>query len=244
MIVNYKSNGWEIITQRTHGLLAMQLALNWKVSERGKRWPELLIAIADHDDAQIELQREDLLTGQGGPVDFKMRSFSLEHGQRTIEFARSKSRYIALICSMHLDFLAGEAGMQTKAVQKFIAVQKAMRTTWRKQLDLSEKEVKSDYRLLEWCDAFSLLICQRDNQPEERWVEISHGPDGRSYKMAQPSAGVLTVQPWPFDKDQFEVWFERREVQQLKFHSCEQFKKALLKCPIKEKSWLIKKWHS
>jgi hypothetical protein len=30
MIVNYKVNGWEIVTQRTHALLAMQLALQWK----------------------------------------------------------------------------------------------------------------------------------------------------------------------------------------------------------------------
>lgn len=83
MIVNYKPNGWEIITQRSHGLLALQLALHWPSAGR-KRWAELLAAIAEHDDAQTELERDDLLTAQGGPMDFSMKKFSLEHAQRTI----------------------------------------------------------------------------------------------------------------------------------------------------------------
>jgi hypothetical protein len=241
MIVNYKVNGWEIITQRTHALLALQLAIHWKASERGKRWPELLVAIADHDDAQVEQERDDLLTPQGGPLDFRMRAFSLEHGLRTMEFAVSKSRYIALICSLHLDFIAGDPASQSAALRQFLLTQKSMRTVWKRQLKVSEEEVQQDYRLLEWCDALSLLICQRDNQPEERHIEISQGPDGKSYSMSQPAPGILTVTPWPFAAAQFEVNFERRELQQLKFRSCGQFKIVFLKAAITEKTWLIKK---
>src|ERR1700712_4618830 len=105
MIVNYKANGWEIITQRAHGLLAFQLAMHWPAKRHCNRWAELLVAIADHDDAHTELQREDLLTAHGGPLDFKMKGFDIEHGLRTMEFALSKSRYIALLCSLHLDFI-------------------------------------------------------------------------------------------------------------------------------------------
>ncbi len=241
MIVNYKINGWEVITQRTHGLLAMQLGSHWRKEERGDRWPELLIAIADHDDAHIELERDDLLTVQGGPLDFKMKSFKLEHGLRTMAFALSKSRYIALLCSMHLAFLAAQTEPEILSVAKFLAAQENMRSIWRHQLKINETDAKADYRLLEWCDAFSLLICQRENQPEERWVEISNGPNGNTYSMSQPAPGVLTVEPWPFDVVAFEVRFERRELQQLKFRSCEQFKKVFLKAPVKEKIWLIKK---
>jgi hypothetical protein len=243
MIVNYRANGWEIITQRTHALLALQLALHWKNSGRSSRWPELLVAIADHDDAQIELQRDDLLTEQGGPLDFKMRDFKLEHGQRTMEFAISKSRYIALLCSMHLEFIAGEPGKHAAPVHRFLTTQKALRSSWRRQLKIGEAVAQQDYRLLEWCDALSLLICQRDNQPEERHVEISQGPDGQTYHLAQPAPGVLSVTPWPFEEEKFEVRFERRELQQLKFRSCEQFKKVFLKASVQEKSWQIKRIH-
>lgn len=241
MIVNYKANGWEVITQRTHGLLAMQLAYHWKTNPAEKRKAELLVAIADHDDAHTELQREDILTEQGGPLDFKMRPFTLGHGQRTMELAMSKSRYIALLCSMHLDFIAGEADQQSAAVKQFLATQKIMRVTWRRQLELSTEEARCAYQLMEWCDALSLLLCQRDNQPEERWVEISRGPDDKSYRLSQPATGVLTVSPWPFELDQFEIRFERRELQQLKFRSAEQFKKVFSKATVKEKTWLLKR---
>jgi hypothetical protein len=241
LIVNYKENGWEVITQRAHGLLAAQLALQWQKADRPKRWAELLVAIADHDDAQVELQRGDLLTPQGGPLDFKMKHFELEHGLRTIESALSKSRYIALLCSMHLDFIAGKKTDQSASVQQFLKTQKILRTFWRRQLGIKEAEAVFDYGLLEWCDALSLLICQHENQPAERAVEISSGPDNKRYQLIQPASGSLTVRPWPFEAEQFEVRFEKKTLQQLKFRSCDQFKKVFLKAAVKEKCWLIKK---
>jgi hypothetical protein len=241
MIVNYKSNGWEVITQQTHGLLAFQLARQWREQDRCKRWDEFLVAVADHDDAQVELQRDDLLTAEGGPLDFTMKAFELEHGLRTMEMATAKSRYIALICSMHLDFIGGEKEDLNANVQQFFKTQKILRTGWRKQLMMTELEAKFDYALLEWCDALSLLICQRENQPEERSVQISNGPDNKEYKLVQTNPGVLTVSPWPFHAEYFEVRFERRTLQQLKFRSADQFKKVFQKAAVKEKCWMLKK---
>jgi hypothetical protein len=34
MIVNYKETGWEVITQRSHGILAAQIALQWQQKQR------------------------------------------------------------------------------------------------------------------------------------------------------------------------------------------------------------------
>ena len=79
MIVKYTDSGWEVITQRAHGLLAAEIAAQWKHNIRTERWTETLLAIAEHDDAQVELQRTNLLTPQGGPVDFKMNAFEERH---------------------------------------------------------------------------------------------------------------------------------------------------------------------
>jgi len=73
MIVNYSAEGWEIITQRAHGLLSAQIAMQWRKKDRPERWTETVLAIADHDDAQIELEANDLLTPLGGPVNYKMK---------------------------------------------------------------------------------------------------------------------------------------------------------------------------
>jgi hypothetical protein len=75
MIVNYTPDGWEVITQRSHGLLAMQLGMEWKQAARPQRWAETLLAIAEHDDAEVELDGEHLLTPRGGPLNFDMKQF-------------------------------------------------------------------------------------------------------------------------------------------------------------------------
>ncbi|QNN44838.1 DUF3891 family protein [Pedobacter roseus] len=50
MIVNYCNSGWEIITQRGHGLLAIQICARWKISGQPYRWVETLIATTGHDE--------------------------------------------------------------------------------------------------------------------------------------------------------------------------------------------------
>jgi hypothetical protein len=241
MIVNYTANGWEIITQRAHGLLAAQLASHWKKTVRSGRWLETLLAIADHDDAQIEMERDNLLTPQGGPVNFKMKHFEIEHGRRTLNFALSKSRYIALLCSMHLEFVYGkERDTNAEAVQ-FLNDQAIMRKQWRKELNLSEQAAQKDYDLLEWCDAFSLLLCQHENQPESRAIEISLGPDHKHYHCIQLYPGKLTVTPWPFEERTFDVYFESRILPQLYFKDETAFKDQFNKATVTSNTWILEK---
>jgi hypothetical protein len=229
MIVNYTEQGWEIITQRAHGLLAAQVAMQWRIKDRPERWVETVIAIAEHDDAQTELEADDLLTPQGGPVNFKMKVFDAGHCRRLHDFSISKSRYIALLTSMHMCFLhAAEAGTNP-LIKPFIAEQEKLQAEWRKQLNISQKEADKVYRLLEWCDAFSLLLAQQEVQPESRIVEISTGPDNRRYQLMQKDNGSLTVKPWPFEEKAFALNLETRLLGTLQFKSGEQFKKELEK---------------
>jgi hypothetical protein len=71
MIANYTAAGWEIITQRVHGLLAAQIAAQWAHGLRTARWAEMLLAIAEHDDAQVELEVDNLLTPQADRLILK-----------------------------------------------------------------------------------------------------------------------------------------------------------------------------
>lgn len=241
MIVNYTEQGWEIITQRAHGLLAAQLAMHWKANKRPRRWTETVLAIAEHDDAQIELEADDLLTPQGGPVNFAMKLFEPEHCQRLADFSLSKSRYIALLTSMHMVFLYQKEKETNPLVKPFLAAQQKLQRQWCKELNIEKEEADSIYGLLEWCDAFSLLLCQHEVQPERRTIEISDGPDKEEYRLQQKPDQSLTVKPWPFEDDSFEVHIERRLIEQLTFKSNEEFKEAFLAAKVKEKNWVLKK---
>lgn len=232
MIVNYTEQGWEIITQRAHGLLSAEIASHWKHSIRTEKWNETLLAIAEHDDAQVEIERDDLLTGLGGPVDFKMKHFAPDHCQRTIDASLSKSRYIALLCSMHLEFIFGKF----PASAPFLKQQSLQRKLWRKELGISARQAKKDYMLMEWCDALSLLLCQGENQPEGRVIEISHG-----FRLRQPAEGHLSVDPWPFEQNRFMLSFEYRLFKRLSFPSAGDFRREFLKAPVAVKTWCIRR---
>ena len=241
MIVNYTEQGWEIIMQRAHGLLAAQVAMHWRKKDRPERWTETLLAIAEHDDAQTELEADDLLTPQGGPVDFSMKKFELEHCQRLHDFSISKSRYIALLTSMHMTFLHTSEADTNPLVKPFLAEQAKLQQQWRKELKMSQSKVNKIYGLMEWCDAFSLLLAQQEVQPESRMIEVSQGPDDKQYKLMRNENGSLTIKPWPFEDKSFELRLEARVLKTLRFKSCEQFKKELAAAEVVEKVWKMER---
>lgn len=241
MIANYTQQGWELITQRAHGLLAAQVALYWKAAERPRRWMETLLAIAEHDDAMVELDGEQLLTEAGGPINFTMKNFELEHCIRLSRFSRSKSRYIALLTSMHMDFIYRKDMEADPKAKAFLQEQRSLQATWRRELGLSKEDAEKTYAFMEWCDAFSLLLCQHAVQPESRAIEISRGPDKRKYELCQVGEGELTLLPWPFEPDRFDVYFESRVVPQLQFNSSDELRAAFLLAQVKETRWTLVK---
>jgi len=239
MIVNYTKKGWQVVTQRAHGILAAQLAAEWKISKRPGRWMETLLAIAEHDDAEEELDGHNLLTRSGGPLNFNMKEFDQAYYEKLSLLTITKNRYIALLISLHIEFLCRkEAETNTKA-KSFLKEQGILRQKWMHELNLKEKEVLRIYDLLEWCDACSLLLCQDLVQPEKRKLEISTGPNKKTYFVLQAGDKKLTVTPWPFETEKFVVHFEWRLMDQLQFTSSAEFRKEFLKAEVRETTWEV-----
>lgn len=224
MIVNYTANGWEIVTQCTHALLAAQICAQWKASARPSRWMELLIAVGGHDDIFNELECGPLLNENGGPVDFKTTAFDLEASKKLMHMAITKSSFIALLTAKHISFTHGK---EPKA-GAFLAALEKEKKLWLKNASVTEKELDSAYGLLEFCDAFSLLICQNLIPPEQRSLEISTGPDKNAYRFAE-IGGKLVVDPWPFEPASFELSYEYRLIAKLNFSGDEDFRQTFLK---------------
>jgi hypothetical protein len=240
MIVNYTNQGWEIITQRAHGLLAAKVAMHWATKQRPQRWTETLLAIAEHDDARTELESEQLLTPQGGPLNFDMQLFDPEHCRLLSNLSLSKSRYIALLTSMHMVFLFKKEADTNPLVKPFLKEQEKLQKQWLKELQIKPEEAARIYHLLEWCDAFSLLLCRHEVQPEQRTIEISNGPDAQPYHL-QSTGNKLTIIPWPFEDETFTVSVEKRIISQLQFKNNEEFKKYFLAAEVKEMVWELKR---
>lgn len=239
MIVNYTEKGWQVVTQRQHGILAAQFAAEWKISERPERWVETLLAIAEHDDAEVELDGENLLTSSGGPLNFDMKEFDAAHCEKLSVLSITKNRYIALLISLHMEFLYNKDAETNAKAKSFLKEQGILRQNWMHELNLKEKEVLRIYDLLEWCDACSLLLCQGLVQPKKRKLEISTGPDKKRYFLLQTGDQQLTVTPWPFETGKFVVNFEWRLMNQLQFTSSAEFRKEFLKAEVRETTWEV-----
>ena len=236
MIINYTEKGWQIITQRGHGLLAGQICARWKLSDQPSRWTETLIATAEHDDVYNEFEQNPLIDENGAPINFIETRFDLDASTRLMEMALTKKRFIALLINRHVRFTHGQDPM----AQEFISTLKKQERLWLKEAEATKKELDMAYELLEFCDAFSLLICQSSIPPEGRRIEISCGPDGTPYNLYQNKKSII-VEPWPFEVNQFEVSFETRTIKKLQFKNDEEFRLMLKKCAVERLTIVIAK---
>ena len=241
MIVNLVPEGWEIIYQQAHALLAAQIAFAWREADRPVRWVDTLAAIAQHDDGQRYWAGKIGLTEAGAPANFTMLPFSLEQVRQVMEEARFQGQWRSLLTSMHLSFLYEELRGQNIQTDNFLDEQIQNQANWLKFLKITKKEAQKAYDLMQWCDRLSLILCRQELPEAERALEISNGPDGNRYDVRQLANGTIQVLPWPFESNYFTVTVEASYLQQLQFQSEDELAAALRQAPICLKSWKLLK---
>jgi hypothetical protein len=252
VITHATPTGWQIIYQRAHALLAMQIAYYWLPDQRPQRWIDLLAAIAQHDDGGSEWEGKDLLTPAGAPKDFKLGDVNLNKPVETVKHAGYQSRYIALLQSMHFCNLYKDFADQ-REIADFLKQQVAQQGKWREALGMSEADADRDYRLLYLADTFSLVLCQRQLPTDGRHLEIGSGPDETVYYARRctdaggsdpRSAGnefILTVEPWPFEASAFDVSVETTLIEGLTFAGDDELMDAIEHGHVETITWHVAK---
>jgi len=228
MIVLSHQKGWKIITQRSHGLLAAMIAYQYNIDLPVEIMVPVLLAIAEHDDGLTETLAHQNLTAAGAP-----RNFTVADGNSKtnitpmlslMEIANSKSQLNGLLASLHIKFLYdGDKRKTDHRLDNFLKDQEEYRATALKNLNIRNKHANHLYRLLEWTDAFSLLICLDKIQPMERKMEISNSPDGDINTVHYKLNKDICVEPWPFKIESFNAFYEFKILEQLQFTSIENF---------------------
>lgn len=241
MIVTQTDTGWQIIHQQAHGLLAVQAAIHWKADKRPKHWVETLIALTEHDDGQDPWEGRNHLTTAGAPLHFQILEYSVEQCRNMIQIALAKSRWNALMLSMHATFLYEEKRGTDPALDEFLDQQTDNQQKWRKQYGATKADAQYAYDFVQWCDALSLILCLNQVPPEGRRLEVSVGPDGVSYFILQRPDGTLCIDPWPFDVAEFSAHVETYPLNQLAFENDEELYNAIHDAPVVLKEWTFKK---
>ncbi len=249
MIVNATPTGWEVIYHRAHALLAAQLAGQWKRKNSPPRIYETLAAISHHDDLEKEWEEYNL-TEAGAPRDFLMADENLTPDITEESFkkladlannARYRGRWVAMLISMHISRLNEHRRGNSSAFDKFLDEQLENQKRYREELGIEKDEAAAAYAFMQWCDRLSLILCQKELPADERFLEISKGPDGKRYDIMQRSDNLVTVEPWPFEDDKFTVNVEACDLHQAKFKNNAELTKALQTAPIKVLEWTFVK---
>lgn len=246
MIVTSHQKGWKIISQRSHGLLAAMVAYQYEIDLPNEIIVPTLVAIAEHDDGINETQFDNNLTEAGAPRHFMVRDESkkpdLTQWLNVMELATAKSQLNALLISLHINFISGIGnGERDENLAVFLSEQNSNRKRIFKHLDIDKKFAERLYRFVEWCDAFSLLICMDKIQPEGRKMEISLSPDGDMNRVFYNSDKEISVLPWVFKKKTFRVFYEFKILEQLKFDSIEEFNNVCKASPVQREEFVFSK---
>ncbi len=246
MIVASHQKGWKIINQRSHGLLAAMLAYQYDIDLPNEIMVPTLIAIAEHDDGVAETIQNKNLTEAGAPRHFKVgdesKKIDLKQQLNVMEIATSKSQLNALLTSLHINFIfGGKSDVEDKKLDVFLKEQEKNRKDILKHLNIDKKYAERLYRFVEWCDAFSLLICMDKIQPEGRKMEISKSPDGDMNQTFYTAEKVIMVEPWVFKNDTFKVFYEYKIVEQLKFDSIQEFNEICKRTLVQREEFIFLK---
>ncbi|WP_242921274.1 DUF3891 family protein [Pontibacter liquoris] len=237
MIVNAIPEGWEVIYQQAHGVLAAELAYYLKPNLQCPHWVATLIAIANHDNRQKTWQGKDGLTPAGAPADFALQPPTLEQAEALMHAVPFQGQWVTLLTSMHMSFLYEKLRSTGQAADIFLNNQQALQQACRRHLHISSREAKKAYAILQWCDRLSLILCRQELPADERALEITAGPDNQTYFIRQSGDGALHVQPWPFSSRQLEVQVEYRVLNQLQFKDDDQLAAALRAAVVKYRKW-------
>ena len=230
MIVNQCSEGWEIVSHYTHGLLAGKFAMHLRDTLKTKHWADVLTAIIEHDDHILNFKEKNYLTKAGAPLDFTLdtntKDDALEHAKRLYATAGEKSQLIALLIGRHLEFLFDQNTKEHTEFRKFFTSLKKERNDQLKTYDWSKSDLETAYTIVQFCDRCSLIICQRKTPTLERKIEINKTIDNKTYYLWQ-SADNIHITPWPFQESAFTIFYESKVITQLAFESNKALEQAL-----------------
>ncbi|MCB0078223.1 MAG: DUF3891 family protein [Anaerolineales bacterium] len=242
MIVNMRPNDrLELIYQPAHAAMAAQIAARWRWDSPPRRWWLTLIAIAQHDNGWVESELAPNRTSEGRPCNFTERTTEEAIGQWRRGVARGvhQDRWIGLLIARHAWRLyapnRGEEAVQDEWLDELAAQQAA----WRAALGVSEAELAQADALMRWSDWCSLALCWRRLPESGEPFSLGEGPDGRRYEIRAVEAQQLTVDPWPFDVERFDLTVESRTLPQPRFATPSALQSAIANATVEPRQWAV-----
>jgi len=237
MLVRSVDQGWEVIFQTTHGLLAQNIARALEDARALPYWFETQVAIGLHDDLHQVFEKggREYVTEAGAPRDFTLVPINAEERvvemQDRIDEAFRKHSWLGVMQSKHADCLyRGED--TSAAMQHMLDIESTRRETVLKRLEVDAARVQETYDWMHFCDRLSLILCGNDVPAMHRQLEIITNALGTRFDIWQDDGACLRISPWPFTAACVELAVEYRTLHQLSYADDAELGEALNACPV------------
>jgi hypothetical protein len=216
--------GWEILTQRNHALLAAELLAPWPPERRPQPWFQLLNACAQHDHGWLESELDCLVDETGRPIDFLHMTIeaSLGVSRRSLQHAEAQSRWCAILVARHLEYLF--SAKDDPATLACAAETRSRRQAYMEELGVSRQHVEEMYELLCWADSLSLVLCCQDLEFTRM---LSLQAQGRDFTVHQLGRDRWSLSPWPYPEARLRLQYEVRVLPQSRFADAKALRQAL-----------------
>ncbi len=244
MIVNSTLSGYEIITHYAHGLQAGQIAHHISPEYRTPHWLKSLCAIIEHDDEQLNFERNNNVDTHGRPVDFTLIEPDLKdvltRCERVIDMARHRSGWVTLMIAQHLEFLHKDRADDHEPLKTFFEWLHDLQIKLRRIYKINATTSHQYYQVLRFCDRLSLIISKREIPNNKREIEINHSINSQTFYLSK-TGDSLQVTPWLFSPAEFTITTEVYELDNITFASSKELQDYLLHSLPVLKSWTFKK---
>lgn len=185
MICRPSGQGWELVRQPDHGVLACVLLDGLAEEPRGPR-EGFRLAVAHHDDGWAARDREPRAGDGDGPESFLELSLAehLEISGESVRLAGDLHPYAEAIVALHGAWLHGARSVRDEALEQqrdaIIAGWRSLADERARELGVPTIDLHHDQRLCAMVDFLSLWLCG--------W------PDGDELALERPGGGEADVE--------------------------------------------------
>ena len=242
MIVRPHPAGWQITLHPAHGLLAAELYTHLPPDPPPVPRLATLVAVAQHDDHQLDFSRGHYLTDAGAPKDFTLMElnddFRSTQAMELVTEMRRKHRWAARLLGRHLHFLYDEQPVDQRLKQLLLDVD-AFEARSNTDLDPAAAHLEHVYERMSFVDRLSLVLAGDEVPAMGRSLELSPLSAKPTFIRQADHAELLHITPWPFVENQITVGVEVYVLEQLQFDSSAALGDAIANTHPNWRSWTL-----
>lgn len=213
MIRRKDSEGWILVTQHDHAVLAGEIIALWGNDRfsRPRPFEEVVFAVREHDSGWKEWDSRPKINPENGcPANFMEMEYRDQYGIWKGSYLghAQKHPYASSLIALHFDRFNekslsknpgnGSAKMLEREIDEFISGNLGIEIKSGDEMSALPLDVKINLRFVQVGDIISLTLCHGWLDMEIKDVPVSYAGETAAIKMTSSDGFNFTMDPYPF----------------------------------------------